>query len=349
MKALPFALAYTMPLLVIGTSFLGGPWLLATPVVVFVLLPIMDGLGGENWNEPTSNVGRERFDRALRGWLPMQLLMLALVALRIQTGTFSLAELMAVSIATGVVTGGSGITIAHELMHRRSKSDRALAEALMLLTLYPWFCVEHVQGHHKTVSTPEDPAFSPRGRTLYAYLPQTLIGGLRSAWRIETRRVTKRKIRGLADRRLRMPLALALLLGAIAVVAGPTVLAWFVGQALMAVFLLETINYVEHYGLERRKTPSGGYERVQAAHSWNTPARLTNWYLFNLQRHADHHAFAARPYEQLRNLPGSPTLPAGYPTMMVIALIPTLWFSILHPILDGRRQASPPQAGVLAK
>lgn len=340
MKPAAYLFAYTMPVFLLLGAWLGGLGVLLPTVVVFVLLPLLDALSGEDHTEPIEGDRSPLFDLWLRAWFPVQTAVLVIIGSWVASGAYSPVEIVGLIGATGVVVSGTGITVAHELMHRRPAHDRALAELLMLTALYPWFCVEHVQGHHKTVSTPDDPAFAARGRSLYAYLPHTLVGGLRSAWAIETRRVNKRGIRGLADRRVRYALSLGALLSAVAVLGGPWVLVWFVGQAAFAATLLETINYIEHYGLHRRRNSRGKWERVQADHSWNTPSRLTNWYLFNLQRHADHHAFAARPYDQLRNLPTSPTLPAGYPTMILIALVPPLWFRIVHPLIDARQHSA---------
>ena len=349
MKPQYYVITYTLPMSLLLGAWLGGFAVMLPAIVVFVALPIADAWLGDDFTEPAPGGHRAVFDWPLRLWFPFQSAVLVAVAVQVASGAFSVLQLVGLTLSTGLVVSSSGITIAHELMHRREKLDRALAELLMLTSLYTWFCVEHVQGHHKTVSTPDDPAFAPRGSTLYGYLPATLLGGLRSAWAIETRRVNKRGLTGLADRRIRYSLGIVALVSSVAVVGGPTVLAWFVGQAVVASMLLETINYVEHYGLHRRQNDRGKYERVTSEHSWNTPSRLTNYYLFNLQRHADHHAFAARPYDQLRNLPNAPTLPAGYPTMVLLAFVPPLWFRVVHPIIDARRDNGPNDDSLAAK
>lgn len=349
MKPRTYLLAYTMPLLLAASAWLGDLYVLLPTITIFVVLPVADGLMGDDFTEPRAGGHNSAFDWPLRLWFPVQTATLVFLGVLLATGRYSALEVIGLALSTGVVVGGSGITIAHELMHRRKAIDKALAELLMLTSLYTWFCVEHVQGHHKTVSTPEDPAFARRGVTLYRYLPSTLWGGLTSAWTIETRRVRKRSVRGLADRRIRYTASLTALIGIVAVVGGPVVIAWFMLQAAVAAVLLETINYIEHYGLHRAMNARGKFERVTAEHSWNTPSRLSNYYLFNLQRHADHHAFAARPYDQLRNLPNSPTLPAGYATMVVLALVPPLWFRIVHPLIDAREHSAPNDDTLAAK
>jgi alkane 1-monooxygenase len=166
-------------------------------------------------------------------------------------------------------------------------------------------------------------------------LPQTLLGGLKSFWRIETDRVRRKNLRGLADARLRYPLLVwgfVVLAGGFWGLAGISI---FFAQSAVAVLLLESINYVEHYGLQRREADRGRYERVLPKHSWNSDHWLTGLYLFNLPRHADHHYLASRPYPVLRHLDDSPQLPAGYATMVLVAVVPPLW----HAMMDHRVQA----------
>jgi alkane 1-monooxygenase len=216
-------------------------------------------------------------------------------------------------------------------MHRRGRLERGLAELLMTTTTYTHFCVEHVLGHHKHVATPLDPASSHLGESLYAYLPRTLLGGVRSAWRLEGQR---RKNAGLSwwslkNRQVRYPLVLALVYVGIAIFVGPIGVVFFAGQSLVAMLLLETINYIEHYGLARRELSPGRYERCLPWHSWNASQRLTNWFLLHLQRHADHHHIASRPYYALRHVDESPQLPFGYATMVLLALLPPLWCRVM--------------------
>jgi alkane 1-monooxygenase len=227
----------------------------------------------------------------------------------------------------GVMMGGFGINVGHELMHRARPSDRALAEILMASVSYPHFIVEHVLGHHKNVATPEDPATARLGESLYHFLPRTLVGGVQSAWRLEKKRVATHGLMrfGLRDRRLRYPLDVLLACAIIATFAGWIGVAYFAAESVIAILLLETINYVQHYGLARAEVSPGRYERVRDVHSWNSAVRVSNWYLFNLPRHSDHHSVASRPYPVLRHNGDSPQLPAGYGTMLLAAFVPPLW------------------------
>lgn len=353
MAALPFYIAYLVPASALLGLALEGAWSWATVVLVFVITPVLDTVVGLD----TSNPHREPegapprrdpvFDLALWLWVPTHLLVVGWALWTVAHRPLAPAEIAGLVLSVGISSGAGAINVAHELMHRRGRPERALAELLMTSTAYPHFCVEHVHGHHRWVATPVDPASARLGESVLDFLPRTLAGSLASAWRIERDRVRARGRGplGLGDRRLRHPLILGLLLAAIWAVAGAAALAFFLAQSLVAVLLLEVINYVEHYGLERRLLPSGRYERVTPRHSWNASHRLTNRYLFNLQRHADHHDVASRPYWLLRHLPDSPQLPAGYATMCLLALVPPLWRRVMDSRVAAWRDRSSDSGG----
>lgn len=335
MHAIPFYVVFLIPAAWVVGHALGGPWVLLPVVLIFGLVPALDAVLGHDRRDadPSEEQARARnplYDLALFAWVPVQLTVLGLGLLRAVQGA-GWAELAGLALATGILTGGGGINVAHELMHRVDPRHRALAEVLMLAVSYPWFCVEHVLGHHRRVATPEDPATSRLGESLYAFLPRTLWGGLRSAWGLERDRCARRGIRATSwrDRRTRYAVELAVLHLGVLALAGPAGWLFFLAQAGVAVLLLETINYVEHYGLMRADTGDGRFERVQPHHSWNSTHRLTGWFLFQLPRHADHHAHASRPYWKLRAWPDAPQLPFGYPTMVLVALVPPLWFRMM--------------------
>lgn len=351
MKKLAYMLVYaTAPTLVAGLYF--GGWAIAlTPLVVFLLIPLLDGAFGHNLENPTEEeeAGQPTdwlYTLPLWLWVPVQLGLLGWGMH--DAPAMAGGEFVALAVATGLLTGGVGITIAHELMHRTDHTPRALAEILMTSVGYTHFCIEHVYGHHKNVATPLDPATSRLGEGLYRFLPRTLIGGLRSAMQIEKRRTKRRDIPWFSPRHrlTRYGVVLLTLWIGVAVFGGPMSLAFLLVQGVVAVLLLETINYVEHYGLTREQRPSGRFERVQPHHSWNANHRVTGYWLFNLQRHADHHAYASRPYHLLRTSEDGPQLPFGYPTMLLIALVPPLWRRVMDPrvraVVEGD---SSPDAG----
>lgn len=335
MNAWPFYISLVVvPGCFVLAALYGGPFLWLTPVVVFVGIPLGDLILGHDTTdpEPAPPGRRMAFDLALWLWVPVQLAMIGLGLWRVTQGV-SFGEGLALALSLSLVTVGGGINVAHELMHRKPKFEQGLSELLMTSVSYPWFCVEHILGHHRHVATAEDPATARLGQTVYAFVPQSMIGGLISAWRLEGERVARKSIPAFswADRRLRHAVWLVATYVLVGVLAGPAGILLFAAQSFFAVSLLEVINYVEHYGLEREEGADGRPVRVQPHHSWNSTYRFTNWYLFNLQRHADHHAYASRPYHQLRAFTDAPELPYGYPTMILAALVPPLWFAIMNP------------------
>ena len=352
-KALPFGLVYTIPATLLLGLLMGGLWTFAPVVWVFVLTPILDRVLGLRTEDPDDRPSF-LYDAWLWLWLPVQVSLLIAVLYTVASGQCTGLEATGLVLSVGVLAGGGGINIAHELMHRTSPTARGAAELLMTLVTYPHFCVEHVLGHHRNVATPLDPASARRGEAVYPFLVRTVTGGLWSAWRLEGQRVDKRPEQRWRwrDRRLRHPVIVLTLYGIVGAAFGIVGIAALLAQSIVAVILLEVINYVEHYGLSRKQNADGRYERVLPKHSWNSAHRLTGWYLFNLPRHADHHYEAKRAYNDLRHLADSPQLPLGYATMVLMALVPHLWFRVMNPLVDrwnaSTATASTPAAVTMA-
>ncbi|MCE2970065.1 MAG: alkane 1-monooxygenase [Burkholderiales bacterium] len=311
----------------------GMPWL--TLAITFVLIPLLDAAIGNRGQPPP-------LDRPLawarwvpRAQVPVQaVLLVAAVTIAPRLGW---GELLVFALAVGTVTGGIGITVAHELGHRASRLDRALAKALLVTVLYGHFFVEHVRGHHVRVGTPDDPATAPRGMNVYRFWLRSVGGSFIHAWRLEALRLSRTggSAWSLRNWVLTGSLLSVALVAAAWLAAGEKGLAFFIVQGVFAFTLLEVVNYVEHYGL-RRSRDGARYEAVAPRHSWNADYTLSNWLLLNLQLHSDHHAHMERPFETLRSMPQAPQLPAGYPTMVVAALVPPLWFALIDPRLPAQ-------------
>ncbi|MEQ1506501.1 MAG: alkane 1-monooxygenase [Myxococcota bacterium] len=335
MEVVKYAVIYLIVALYAVTVAWGGWAPLWVPIWVFGLIPALDLWIGRDDRPP----GPQHWlhDLALRLWVPVQSVAIAAtVALAPHRAGW---ENVLNAVILGIVTGAGGITIAHELIHRTSKVDRALGEVLMASVSYTWFCVEHVLGHHRWVATARDPATSRLGESVYRFVPRSVVGGLVSFWRLERDYAGRRGIPwwSLRDRRTRYAAGLAALWTAVGAVAGPVGLGLFALQGAVAVGLLEVINYVEHYGLLRVEVRPGEFERVKPKHSWNSTHWLTSAFLFNLPRHADHHAYASRPYWDLRPWPDAPELPLGYASMVVVALVPPVWFRTMNPRVEAVR------------
>jgi alkane 1-monooxygenase len=222
------------------------------------------------------------------------------------------------------------------MVHSPDPRERALGLALLGSVFYMHFRIAHVHGHHRRAATPEDPASARLGEGLYAFLVRSVAGQFREAWAFEARRLqrTGRPVRGAGNRMIGYLAIEAVLLVAFGL-ASTRALVFLIAVAAIAVLLLESFNYVAHYGLTRRIGPDGRAERLSAHHSWNSKRRMNNASLFNMGRHSDHHRRMTRPYDRLESLPGAAELPSGYASALVTALIPPLW----HRVMDPRAEA----------
>ncbi|MEP3246897.1 MAG: alkane 1-monooxygenase [Sneathiella sp.] len=339
-----YFLTYSIAGFVLAGLYFGGWVIWLAPFWTFGFVPLFDHFRGvDTGNVPSDleavyskSIG---YKAVVWAWIPLQTLVLILAALKISSTDMSLAEVIGTAIAVGIMTGSIGITWAHELCHRTGRFERGLAEFLLSQVSYAHFCIEHVYGHHRNVATPKDPATSRLGESFYAFLPRTLWGSFQNAWQIEKQQLVK-KGRPFFDFRNRMLrylfVQIVLFVGIAALLGGKTLL-FFIGQASVAVILLETINYLEHYGLVRRKLENGRYEKVQPWHSWNASQIVSNLSLINLARHSDHHFMASRRYQILRHYDEAPQLPSGYAAMVLVALVPPLWFRMMNPLVTQWR------------
>jgi alkane 1-monooxygenase len=312
-------------------------WLAYVPIHIFVVVPLADvvvGLDRVNLSEDKATaIKSSRYYRLLvEGYVALQYATFALVVWWIvsaDAGWFSYV-LLAVSIGA---LGGLAINAAHELGHKSDRTQQWVARVSLAQTFYGHFFVEHNRGHHRHVATPEDPASSRYGESFYAFFPRTVVNSARSAWALEADRLRRngKPVFHWSNKNLQSWALSVVLFGAVIAYGGPRMIPFLVIQAVFGFGLLEVVNYVEHYGLLRQKLPNGRYEKVQPRHSWNSNFAVSNLYLFNLQRHSDHHANPTRPYQILRNIDESPNLPAGYSIMIMSALVPPLWFRLMNP------------------
>jgi alkane 1-monooxygenase len=340
----PFWLAYLLPPIVIISVFNRG-WFTAVPVViVFGLLPMLDWLAGiAAKSREAPDLAFNRWFRLVTWlWVPVQLALIAWLVGTVPMEHLGPLELAGAAASVGATTGPIGMTFAHELIHRRHGYERLFGNILLASVTYPHFAIEHVKGHHRHVGTPRDPATARLGESLYRFVPRSIVGGLISAWQIERLKLWERdtgtwSINNLMLRYAAVELAIYASIG---IGLGPVALALFAGQSLVAIAVLEAINYVEHYGLLRRKSTSYEYERVKPEHSWDSPNRISNWLLINLPRHSDHHMSAAKRYQSLELLPHAPRLPGGYGAMFLLALVPPLWFRVMNPRVAAVREGA---------
>ena len=317
-----------------------GVWLWIGPVVVLVIVPVIDlGTGLDRANPPDDVLEALEQDRYYRwitfAFLPLQYVGLVLACWLIVRGGLSGWDKVGLALTVGSV-GGVGINTAHELGHKKESHERWLSKIALAQSWYGHFYIEHNRGHHVRVATPEDPASARVGESFYRFLPRTVVGSLRSAWRLERRRLGRRGGHPFTPGNdvLNAWLMSLALWGALIAWLGPGLTPYLVLQAVLGVSLLEAVNYMEHYGMLRQRVGMPGrerYERVDPTHSWNSNNIATNVLLYHLQRHSDHHANPTRRYQCLRDYAESPTLPTGYAGMILLALVPPLWRRVMDP------------------
>ena len=307
------------------------------PLMLFCVIPVIDLLTGlDRSNPPDEVISALEADRYYRWvtylFLPLQYLALIWACWLWAGDTLSLVAEIGLALTIGTVAG-VGINTAHELGHKKEKVERWLAKIALAQSFYGHFYIEHNRGHHVRVATPDDPASSRLGENVYFFLPRTVTGGVRSAWRLEQPRFRRRDEShwSLRNDVINAWLMSVVLWVGLLAVFGLGILPFLVLQALVGIALLEIVNYLEHYGLLRQRERTGRWERVRPSHSWNSNNLATNVLLYHLQRHSDHHANPTRRYQALRDDETAPVLPTGYAGMIVLALVPPLWRRVMDP------------------
>jgi alkane 1-monooxygenase len=335
-KPWQYLASFLIPILAaIGLAF-GGPWAWITVAGVFIAIPALDAILGvqdENLDEEASKAARAKpfYSLILYLHLPVQILLILYLGFVWSQSNETWWVRVGWILSVMLSTGGIGITVAHELIHRKTAWERWIGKLLLMSVLYMHFAIEHVRGHHAQVATDNDPASAPKGMDVYRFILRTIPLQWFSAWKLEAKRLNKH---GLGIWSYRNEMIWFLLIQAawlclLAYLFGPGFLPVYLAVACLSFLLLEIINYVEHYGLRRQKAPHGRWESVSESHSWNSNHRISRMMLFELSRHSDHHMSAEKPYQVLCTESASPQMPNGYPGMVLLALIPPLWFAVM--------------------
>jgi alkane 1-monooxygenase len=314
------------------------------PILLYVLLPILDlRFGPDGQNPPEEVMERLENDkyyrRCIYAYIPFQYASVILGAYLFTasevswlgfSGALPWFAKIGLALTVGLL-GGVGINTAHELGHKKDSLERWLSRITLAQTWYGHFYIEHHRGHHVRVATPEDPASARFGETFWEFLPRSVWGSLKSAWKLEEQRL-RRTGRGpwhWSNDVLNAWAMSVLIWAALFACFGPGLIPYALISTVFGFTLLETVNYLEHYGLLRQKTQTGRYERCAPRHSWNSDHIVTNLFLYHLQRHSDHHANPTRRYQTLRSIDGAPNLPSGYASMVALTYFPPLWRKVM--------------------
>lgn len=310
------------------------------PMLAFVVIPVLDQLIGADDTSASGDIAEDLENDPFYRWvnylyLPNQYLSLIFACWLFSGGgwlTMSTVDKIGLMVTVGIV-GGIAINAAHELGHRRASAEKRLSKIALAQTGYGHFFVEHNRGHHLRVATHEDPASARLDESVYHFIPRSVLGGLRSAWHLESVRLAQagRSRWSLRNDILNAWLLSAAIFAGLVAWFGAVIIPWLIGQAIIGVCLLETVNYLEHYGLRRQRLADGSYERVGQRHSWNSDTLIANVFLYHLQRHSDHHANPQKRYQTLQHSDQAPQLPTGYGSMLVLAWCPPLWRRVMNP------------------
>lgn len=337
MKDLKYLFAYSVPLVAVLAIYLKGYYTFLTPLYAFGIIPILEVLMPQDATNVSEEEREDKKKNKLFDWmlylnLPIIFGILVYTLYHLTTNSYTSYEFIGFVISTGIVLGSNGINVAHELGHRQNKTEQFLAKILLLPSMYMHFFIEHNFGHHLNAATEEDPATAKYNQTVYSFWFTSVIRQYFSAWKIQKGLLKKAGESFFSFKNDMFWYAIFQLsyLTIIYFVFGPTGFIFAFASGIVGFLLLETINYIEHYGLRRNKMPSGRYERVKEMHSWNSNHVMGRIVLYELTRHSDHHYKSSKKYQILDYHNISPQMPYGYTTSMVLSLIPPLWFGIMN-------------------
>lgn len=337
MKPLKYLSILILPITVF-LAFTNKGWITFLPIITFfIVVPIAElffKTDKKNLNKEAALIEKENklYTLILYATIPIQLLFVGWFFYVIQEINLTTTEITGRILALGVMCGVIGINVGHELGHRNNRLDEFLGELLLLTSLNTHFLPYHNAGHHLNVATPKDAATARKNEVLYLFWMRSHITSYYQAWQSENQRLkaSDRNWFHYQNRMVIYTICNLLFLGLIYLLFNPFVFFSFIGAAVFGIILLETINYIEHYGLLRKQLENGRYERVKRIHSWNSDHVIGQVLLFNLSRHSDHHYNGSKHYQLLKTVPESPQMPTGYPGMMLLSLIPPLWFLVMH-------------------
>ncbi|RNC88149.1 MAG: alkane 1-monooxygenase [Winogradskyella sp.] len=337
MKDLKYLAAFSIPICAFIGLNLKGSWVWATPIYAFVCIPVLELIFPVDTENDTPDVVENKLKNRIFDWLlylnlPIVFGLIAYALTVVSNSVLSTNEFVGLIFSLGIVLGVNGINVGHELGHRQTTNERFIGKALLLPSLYMHFYIEHNYGHHLHAATPEDPATARYNQSVYSFWLTSTFRQYFSAWRIQNKLLKNQKLSffSIKNDMLWYIIIQLMYLSILGFLFGKSVLLFAILSGVVGFILLETVNYIEHYGLLRLKAKSGRYERVKEMHSWNSNHVIGRIVLYELTRHSDHHYKSSKKYQVLDCHDESPQMPFGYPTSMVLAMVPPLWFKIMN-------------------
>ena len=339
MKDLKYLMSYSIAIMAFLGISIGGLYNYLAVIFTFVFIPVLEVLVKRSDEKYTEQEKENRlldpfFDILLYLNIPI-VFGIFFFSLNKLVETTSISDIIGIILSASIVMATNGINVGHELGHRRSLFARTCSKLLYLPCQYMHFYIEHNFGHHIHVATPEDPATAMYKQNIYSFWITSVVRTYISAWKIQLRilNVSKRNFFSIKNDMIFYTLFQLLFIALIYYYFGLYITLLSVLMSVISFLFLETINYVEHYGLLRKKDSNGRYERVKPHHSWNSNHTIGRIVLYELTRHSDHHFKSSKKYQVLESLDDCPHLPYGYPTSILLSLIPPIWFSIMNPLV----------------
>lgn len=336
LRSLRYLFVYLTPSIVLFSLWSKNNFSYSAIILLFGIIPLMELFtkgSTKNLSDIEEDFAKKDFtyDLLLYSLVPIQYGLLIYFLIQINDPSLTLSTKIGMTTALGMACGVLGINAAHELGHRHTWYEQLMSKMLLLTTLYMHFFIEHNRGHHKNVSTDDDPASSRYGETIYAFYVRTIVGSWFSAWQLEKERLVKSSQNNwsMHNEMIQYTLIQIAFIVTVYTIFDGATLSYYLIAAWIGILLLETVNYIEHYGLRRKKSGER-YERTMPIHSWNSNHPIGRMVLLELSRHSDHHYMSNRKYQILRHFDESPQMPTGYPGMMLLSFVPPLWFAVMH-------------------
>jgi alkane 1-monooxygenase len=334
MKPRNYLMLLFIPALVIGGYLLGGWWNFLVPICCFVVYPFVNvfiSFPAPDTQDSDQKYPSSAYSNVALSFVPVLVALTGWSLYAAGDASITRISFAGLALSVGIVNGVLGFTLAHEFIHRFSKIEQAAGYLLLLQNNYMHYGIEHVWGHHVYACTPEDPHTARIGESLYYYLLRAVKGTYKNALKIDAKKISRvsYKISFMHSRMLMFGVLQIMLMMLIFFTLGTFSLIFFLLQNAVAIMLLHIINYLQHYGLLRKKYPGGSYEKLGEHHAWNTDRYNKAVNLFQLESHADHHMHPGRTFDKLLHNDDSPAHPAGYSFMVLLSLVPPLWFKIM--------------------
>jgi len=340
MRDLKYLFAYSVPLSAFVSFESMGLGTFISVIYAFIILPFLDLIAGNN----SENLSKEEKNNKKTKWifdvmlylnLPIVFGLLWLVFTKVQTQEYATYECIGLGLSTGILLATNAINVAHELGHRTPYFERFMSKCLYIPCLYMHFYIEHNFGHHMNVATPNDGATAKYNQTVFSFWITSVTKQYLDAWKCQMKllKIQNQPFFSMKNDMLWYHLIQPAYLFGVFYFFSFNVMLFAIAIGVVSFLFLESINYIEHYGLVRFKTPSGRYERVQPQHSWNSNFNIGRIVLYELTRHSDHHFKSSKKYQLLNSYEQSPTLPFGYPASILLSFIPPLWFKIMNPLV----------------